>query len=150
MKSPRFLCGFACDARRRRPSATPADAVTWLESNGLAWGESFRSCEQPRHVTAVFARPRNTAIWGKTGHHLVIVARSHHFRTPRVGLPEKVPIAVLLKSSTEQRSVMFLSVPTGSQAKKIDARGFASYQPAAKFGAPSAFFACGEASHSRV
>ena len=79
-----------------------------------------------------------------------MLVASSHFRT-QVGLPEKVLLAVLLKSTRPSYDMRFCSCPCPPEARqtKIDARGFASCQPAAKFGAPSAFF-CGEASHSRV
>ena len=89
------MCGFACDARQQRPPATPAsdacqrcppttpasDArqrrppAPWPGSKpmGDARGGPFRSREQPRNATAVFARPRNTALLPPCG---VLVERS--------------------------------------------------------------------------
>ena len=61
----------ACDARQRRPLATPASDARQRrpptprpgsKAMGDDRGWSLRPCEQPRHVTAVFTRPRNTAL----------------------------------------------------------------------------------------
>ena len=100
----------AIDARQRHPPTTPASDARRRHDLArkqwaFAWGGSFRSCEQPRHVTAVFARPRNTAVWGKTCH-LVIVATSSHFRTQGgslVTLPKKFQ----LRSCLNQRDLLF-------------------------------------------
>ena len=79
----------------------------------------FRSCEKPRHATAVFATgTRNTAIWGETGGRLlIIVVASSHFRT-QVGLPKKVPLAVLLKSTRPSYDVRFCSCPCPPEARQ--------------------------------
>ena len=144
----------------RRPPATPAGVITWLESNGRWPGWVFclgpvgmhgtpRPCMRPCLLLAT--RPRNTYVLGKTGGRLLMNLRGEQPFPNLCGSPEKKPH---LRSCSNQRdraaTCGFVLVRAHRKlCKKIDTRGFASYQPAAKFGEISVLF-CDEASHSRV